>query len=194
ADDASQGRRRALVQELTYGTLRHWGTLHALVKALASKPFSDASLAALVAVALYQLEHTRAPAFAVVNHAVAAAVTLGRPAAKGLVNALLRRFLRERQALLARVRNDPVARWSYPAWWIARIEREYPEDWRDILAAGNERPPLTLRANARQLTRDQLVERFSAASVAARPVGSSGLIVDSPEPVTQLPGYDEGAF
>lgn len=192
--DRGEGRRRALVQELTYGTLRHWGTLDALVKALATKPFSDASLAALVAIAIYQLEHTRAPAFAVVNHAVAAAVALGRPAAKGLVNALLRRFLRERQVLLARVRNDPVARWSYPAWWITRVEREYPQEWRDVLAAGNERPPLTLRANVRQLTRDHLLERFSAASIPARVVGASAVIVESPQSVAQLPGFEEGAF
>ncbi|HZQ60444.1 MAG TPA: 16S rRNA (cytosine(967)-C(5))-methyltransferase RsmB [Casimicrobiaceae bacterium] len=190
----TQGRRRALVQELTYGTLRHWGTLDALVKTLASKPFADASLACLVAVALYQLEHTRAPAFAVVNHAVQAVIALGRPAAKGLVNALLRRFLRERDALLARVQRDPVARWSYPAWWIARIEREYPEQWRDILTAGNERPPLSLRANARVTTPDALVARFEQAGIAAQRVGTAGVIVQSPQPVQALPGFDDGAF
>src|SRR3982751_256112 len=121
---APNDRRRALVQELVYGTLRYWGTLDALVRLLARKRLPDASLHALVAVALYQLEHTRAPAFAVVDHAVNVAGTLARPAAKSLVNALLRRFLREQTALLARVRSDPVARWSYQAWWIERVQRQ----------------------------------------------------------------------
>ena len=78
---------------------------------------------ALMAVALYQLEHTRAPAFAVVDRAVDAAGALSRPAAKGWMNALLRRYLRERATLMQDVARDPVARWSHPAWWIARARR-----------------------------------------------------------------------
>lgn len=188
------GRRRALVQELTYGTLRHWGTLDALVRTLAKKPLSDAALPALIAVALYQLEHSRAPAFAVVDHAVATAARLARPQAKGLVNAILRRFLREREALLDKVREDPVARWSYPRWWLERVRREYPQEWEDILRAGNERPPLTLRTNVRQGTRDALLAEFAAAGVSAIAVGEIGIIVDPPRPVPQLPGYAGGRF
>ena len=188
------GRRRALVQELVYGTLRHWGMLDALVKLLARKPFTDEALHALIAVALYQLEHTRAPSFAIVDHAVNAASTLARPAAKALVNALLRRFLRERAVLAARVRADPVARWSHPAWWIARVQREYPDDWRDILAAGNERPPLTLRANTRQVSRDVLLAQLHAADIDARAVGEVGIVVQSPQPVVKLPGFADGLF
>jgi 16S rRNA (cytosine967-C5)-methyltransferase len=66
----SAGRRRALVQELCFGTLRHWGLLDALVRRLAAKPIPDPALSCLVAVAIYQLLHTRAPPFAVVDHAV----------------------------------------------------------------------------------------------------------------------------
>jgi 16S rRNA (cytosine967-C5)-methyltransferase len=193
ADDAG-GRRRTLVHELAYGTLRHWGTLAALVVRLANKPFADPALKPLVAVALYQLDHTRAPPFAVVDHAVNAAATVARPAAKALVNALLRRYLREREALAAAVREDPVARWSYPEWWIERVRRDYPDDWPAILEAGNARPPLTLRVNAREGSRESLLAAFAAAGLGATPVGAAGVIVDPPKPVTQLPGYATGAF
>jgi 16S rRNA (cytosine967-C5)-methyltransferase len=192
--DETGGRRRALVQELAYGTLRHWGELEALVRRLASKPFSDPVLTPLVAVALYQLDHTRAPAFAVVDRAVAAAAEVARPAAKGVVNAVLRRYLREREALRAAVREDPVARFSYPAWWIAQVEAEYPDLATELLDAGNERPPLSLRVNVRVGTRDALLARFAAADVAAAPAGACGIIVDPPRPVPALPGYDDGAF
>jgi 16S rRNA (cytosine967-C5)-methyltransferase len=192
--DEAGGRRRALVQELAYGTLRHWGELEALVRRLAKKPFSDPVLTPLVAVALYQLDHTRAPAFAVVDRAVAAAAEVARPAAKGVVNAVLRRYLREREALRAAVREDPVARFSYPAWWIARVEAEYPDIATELLDAGNERPPLSLRVNVRVGTRDALLARFAAADVAAAPAGACGIIVDPPRPVPALPGYDDGAF
>lgn len=188
------GRRRALVQELAYGTLRHWGMLSALTARLAAKPFSDPLLGTLVAVALYQLDHTRAPPFAVVDHAVEAAAVIARPAAKSLVNALLRRYLREREALQAAVQGDPVARWSHPNWWIDRLRADHPEHWQAILEAGNARPPLALRVNARAGTREALLEAFAAASIAAVPAGASGVVVDPPRPVTELPGYAEGAF
>jgi 16S rRNA (cytosine967-C5)-methyltransferase len=193
-EDAAGGRRHALVQELAYGTLRHWGTLDALTRRVAAKPLTDPLLACLVAVALYQLDHTRAPPFAVVNHAVDNAATMVRPAAKSLVNALLRRYLREREALNASVRADPVARWSYPRWWIDRAERDYPDDWQAILEAGNERPPLTLRANARVGSRDALLARFAQAGATATAVGAAGIVVLPPRPVTELPGFAEGAF
>jgi 16S rRNA (cytosine967-C5)-methyltransferase len=188
------GRRRALVQELTHGTLRHWGTLDALVRVLASKPFSDRALGCLVAVAIYQLDHTRAPPFAIVDHAVSAAAAIARPAARSVVNAILRRYLREREALNAAVRADPVARWSYPAWWIEQVRREYPEDWEAILAAGNARPPLALRVNRRVATREELLSAFARAGASAAPAGDAGILVEPPRSVRELPGYAEGAF
>jgi 16S rRNA (cytosine967-C5)-methyltransferase len=188
------GRRAALIHELAYGTLRHWGTLDALVGKLVNRPFSDPLLPCLIGVALYQIGHTRAPPFAVVDHAVEASATLARPAAKALVNALLRRYLREREALDLAVRDDPVARWSHPRWWIEQVRREWPDDWESVLAAANERPPQALRVNARVGTRDALAARFAEAAIHAAPVGEAGLVVSPPRPVTELPGYAEGAF
>jgi 16S rRNA (cytosine967-C5)-methyltransferase len=118
---------------------------------------------------------------------------MARPAAKSLVNALLRRYLRERDALLKTVREDPIARWSYPRWWIERIARDFPDGWQAILQAGNERAPLALRANVRVASRDALIARFAEAGVAATPVGTTGVIVP-PRAVTELPGFATGAF
>jgi 16S rRNA (cytosine967-C5)-methyltransferase len=188
------GRRRALVQELAYGTLRHWGMLSGIVDALKSKPFSDPALPVLVAVAIYQLDHLRAPPFAVVDHAVDAAVRIARPAAKGLVNALLRRYLRERDALRTAVARDPVARWSHPRWWIERVAADHPHEWETILAAGNEHPPLALRVNARATSRDVFIAACASASITAVPAGAAGVIIGPPRPIAEIPGYAEGWF
>lgn len=193
-DDGSALRGRALVQELAYGTLRHWGTLAAIVDALARKPIADPLLRALLAVALYQLDHTRAPPFAVVDRAVAASGETVRPGAKAFANALLRRYLRERADVARAIAQDEVARFSYPQWWIDRVRRDHPDDWQSILVAGNARPPLTLRTNVRVTTRDALLQRFEAAAIAATPAGAAGVIVSPPRNVTELPGFDEGAF
>jgi 16S rRNA (cytosine967-C5)-methyltransferase len=124
------------VQELAYGTLRHWGRLTALTQTLAAKPLADHPLAALIAIAIYQLD-LHAPAFAVVDRAVEAAALMGRPKAKPLVNALLRRYLRERDALNAEAQEaSPVARWSYPRWWIGRVEADHPQHWTQIRPPG----------------------------------------------------------
>ncbi len=194
-DDASALRGRTLVQELAYGTLRHWGRLDALVGALARKAIPDPLLRALIAVALYQLDHTRAPAFAVVDRAVAAAGEAVRPAAKSLTNALLRRYLRERDVLNKSVAaGSEVARWSYPQWWIDRVRRDHPSGWQAILEAGNARPPQTLRVNARVTDREALLRAFADAGIAAVPAGAQGVIVTEPRPVEDLPGFEEGAF
>jgi len=189
-----EARRRALVQELAYGTLRYWGELSALTARLAAKPFADPVLGMLVAVAIYELDHTRAPPFAIVDHAVNAAARLARPAAKALVNALLRRYLREREALRAAVRADPVARWSYPRWWIDRVRADFPEEWKEVLAAGNERPPLALRINARATTRAAFLAACAALPIRAVAAGEDGVIVEPPRPVPELPGFREGWF
>ena len=193
-DDGDPSRGRALVQELVYGTLRRLGTLDAIAARLVRKPMPDPLLRALVDVALYQLDETRAPAFAVVDRAVAAAGALVRPGAKGLVNAILRRYLRERTSLHASVRLDPVARWSYPKWWIERVRRDHPAAWEAILEAGNARPPLTLRVNGRVKSREALLADFAGAGIAAIPVGEWGMIVPEPRAVTELPGFADGAF
>ena len=152
-DDGSELRGRALVQELAYGTLRHWGTLDALVRKLSRNPLPDALLRSLTAVALYQIAHTRAPAFAVVDHAVDAAAQLVRPAAKSLVNALLRRLpARARCAARGRARR-PVARWSYPSWWIDRVRRDYPARLGGD-ARGRQRAPAACAARQSQRVDD----------------------------------------
>ncbi|HLX27578.1 MAG TPA: 16S rRNA (cytosine(967)-C(5))-methyltransferase RsmB [Casimicrobiaceae bacterium] len=193
-DEANASRGRALVHELAYGTLRHWGTLDAIVDRLARKPIADPLLRMLVTVALYQLEYTRAPAFAVVDRAVHAAGAGVRPEAKGLVNALLRRFLRERDEVLRAVLQSDVARFSYPRWWIERARRDHPNAWQPILEAGNAHAPLTLRVNRRETSRAALARRFAEACIASREVNDDALILATPRPVVELPGFAEGVF
>ncbi len=180
---------RALIHELAYGTLRFLGQLKAIVRTLADRPLADANVEALLWVALYQLVHTSAPAYIVVDCAVRATSRVQRTSAKGLVNAILRRA-----AVLAEIGNDPEARFSYPRWWIERVRAEYPERFAQVLDAGNARPPLCLRANVRQITPEAFVALLETHGVGAKRVGCAGVSVDTPRPVTALPGYAEGAF
>ena len=183
---------RALVQELCYGTLRHLGQLRSTIRPMLTRPLQDARLGALLCVAMYQLQHGNAPAHVVVSNAVNATAMLGLSSAKGLVNAVLRYYLRNRDVIDTTPLGTDEARFSYPAWWIERMRAAYPDAWQEALLAGNTRPPLTLRVNRRQGTRDEVLAQYAEAGLACRPIGAEGLIVTDPRSVLELPGFAQG--
>ncbi len=185
---------RALIQELAYGTLRFLGELRAVVRALADRPITDASVEALLWVALYQLIHTSAPQHAVVDGAVKATTRIKKSSARGLTNAILRNFLRRRDEVLAPLERDDEARFSYPRWWIDLVRGEYGARAASVLDSGNERPPLTLRINHRALSRDRYLAALAAQGIAANAVGDAGVVLAEPRAVMGLPGYAEGWF
>lgn len=129
----------------------------------------------------------------VVNQAVTAAAGQRSLASyKGLLNACLRRFLRERDEIEAAVADLPEAQWNHPRWWVEQLHRAYPDHWQEILAAANLPAPMTLRVNTRRASREQVRDAFQAAGIATAVVGQVGLVLAEPRPVTQLPGFAEG--
>ncbi len=202
ASRAQPGARGA-VQSIAYLALRQRGRSDALIRHLCSKPPS-AMVHALLEAALPLLQEESAgdndkrprsgyDAFTVVDQAVtAAAADPKSAAARGLINAVLRRFLREREALLAVVMREPEARWNYPAWWIAATKKAYPEQWQAILTAGNLAPPLTLRVNQRQDSVDDYLALLAAENMAAKQIGLSAIRLAQPVPVERLPGFAQG--
>lgn len=183
---------KALSQELCFGTLRHLGPLRALVRPLLTRPATDPQLEALLWVAVYQLQHGSAAAHVVVSNAVDAAGLLRVTSAKGLVNAVLRYYVRNRASLEALEPPSEEARYSHAPWWIDLVRKEYPDAWSGILQAGNERPPLTLRVNRRKCLREGELRAFAAAGVPCRPIGVDGIVVEDPRNVLALPGFAEG--
>lgn len=185
-------RERSAIQDLAYGTLRFLGWLEAVLDALLQKPLPDARLRALLLVALYQLEHTRAAPHAVVDHAVRACESLGLASAKGLTNAVLRNFLRKRKALAARVQRLDTARFSHPSWWIEKLRAQYPSHYAAALEADNLHPPLALRVNRRRVTLEGYLALLAKEDVRAEAVGDAGVILATPLPAHRIPGLAEG--
>jgi 16S rRNA (cytosine967-C5)-methyltransferase len=185
-------QERAAVQDLCYGTLRFLGELDEVLERLLEKPLKDESLRHLLRVAIYQLAHTRAAPHAVVDHAVQASVASGRGAAKGLVNAVLRNFLRRQDAILADAHSTDRGRYSYPPWWIAKLREQYPNDYGRILEVGNMHPPLTLRVNVRATTVQSCLARLQNAGLSAQHLGGAAVMLERPVPVGEIPGFAEG--
>lgn len=185
-------QQRGAVQDVAYGALRHLGYIDGAIDRLLTKPLADLPVRHLLQVTLYQLLHTKAHAYAIVDHAVPAAAKLGFPRAQGLVNAVLRNFLRRRAELDAAIMATDPGRYSYPQWWIDRLAAEYPAEYREILEAGNARPPLTLRVNRRRIARDAYLELLGREGIAASAVGQAGVMIEKPRPVAKLPGFSDG--
>ncbi|MDD4929166.1 MAG: 16S rRNA (cytosine(967)-C(5))-methyltransferase RsmB [Gallionella sp.] len=183
--------QRAALQDLSYGTLRFYGQLNAVLDLLLHKHMTDNRITYLLLVALYQLQYSKAAKHAVVDHAVRSADILN-PKIRGLVNAILRNFLRTQDALLVQATQKDEGRYSYPQWWIDELRMQYGEHATAILDAGNGHPPMTLRVNRRHGTTADYLARLSEQGNGARLIAPDALQLEKPVSVDKLPGFFEG--
>ena len=190
---AVEGRDRALFQELCFGAARWAPRLLPMLDSLLAKPLKaeDADIRALLLIGAYQLEYTRVPPHAALSATVEASRLLGKGWASKLVNAILRRFQRERDSLEAGL--SPWQRAGYPEWLYRRMLEAWPGQAEAALAAGNGHPPLWLRVNPRQSSRDDYLGRLAAAGIAAAAGPAPHSIrLEQPLDVSELPGWSEG--
>ncbi len=183
------------VQALSFAVLRKLGQAQALRRLLAPRapaPALDALLCSALAL-LSQDDEARYDAFTLVNQTVEAAKKSPKLKAQaGFVNACLRRFLREQAALLAQVAQDPVARWNHPAWWLARMQAEWPTQWQAMLTANHAQAPMVLRINTRRISVPDYFRKLDAAGLAATPLGPVGVVLQAATAVQHIPGFAEG--
>ncbi len=185
---------RAGAQALSFSVLRWLGLAEAVRSQLVRRvppPLADALLCASLSLAaeggaMYE-------PFTLVDQAVEAAKR--DPALRahaGLLNACLRRFLRERQALTQAALVDPVARWNHPRWWIKRLERDHPAHWQAILSADQLAAPMDLRVNALRTDVAEYLTLLKRHDIDADAVGDMAIRLRQPRPVRDLPGFVDG--
>lgn len=194
----AEPRDRALLKALCFGVLRWLPHLDFLFRRLCARPEkADTEIRCLVLIGLHQLDGMEnVPPHAAVSASVAACDSIGKPWARAFVNALLRRYLRERDGLLAAARADEVARHAHPRWLLDRLQAAYPSRWRGIAEQNNRQAPLFLRVNPLQTKRAAFLARLSQAGVRARACEGLPCAVEilDPAPVECLPGFPEGQF
>ena len=195
ADDLAE-RDRPLLRAMLTGSLRWHHRLQWQLEQLLDRPMArrDRLLAALLRTGLTQIQVLRIPEHAAVSATVAATGLLRLGHARGLVNAVLRRFLREREELDRRMQAVEVARFSHPEWLIEAVRDDWPDHWRGILEANNALPPLWLRVNRTRIDRDAYLALLESEGLAAQ--ASAGLpdalLLAEPVPVERLPGFSDG--
>jgi 16S rRNA (cytosine967-C5)-methyltransferase len=187
-------RDRALLQQLCYGTLREAPRLQALLGLLLDKPLrdKDRDITALLLCGLYQLDSTRVPDHAAVAATVNATRVLKKPWAKGMTNAVLRRYLREREPLALTL--DAAAAASHPAWLYEKILAQWPDKAATIFAANNQQPPMTLRVNSSQLSREACLDILQQQGIDATAgmLSPHALQLTRPMDVWTIPGFSTG--
>ncbi len=188
--DACPAPARPGTQALSFAVMRRLGLAQRLRGLLVPRkpaPWVDALLLSSLALASGE-EYS---AHTLVDQAVDAAKRRARPAS-GLVNAVLRRFLREQGELMTVALKDPVARWNHPSWWIDRLKTDWPTQWEALLEVNQQPAPMMLRVNRRHGTVPQYQQRLKALGLASRPFGTDGLVLEQAVPVGKLPGFDQG--
>jgi len=195
AIDAVPKELRPGAQALSFQSMRWWGRAVALRKCLARKaPPAQADALLCTALALsWQDELAPYPVHTLVNQAVEAARRHKdmRPQAP-FINACLRRFLREREALLAQTQTDITAQWNHPAWWIKRLQADHPTHWQEILQAAQSAAPMTLRVSDQYHDVAAYLQVLEGHGIAAKAVGEAGVQLTKAVPVQLLPGFAQG--
>jgi 16S rRNA (cytosine967-C5)-methyltransferase len=183
------------VQALSFHVWRNMGRAQALRKLLAAKlppPAADALLCVALALA-WSDDNAPYDMFTLVNQTVEAAKRgAGTHAQANFLNACLRRFLRERESLVASTEADPVAIWNHPGWWIKRLQKEQPARWREVLGAANCHAPMTLRVNVRRTTPAAYLAALLDAGISATATKGATIVLNQPVGVQRLPGFDRG--
>lgn len=190
-------RQRALAMELVQGVLRWRWKLEYLLAQLMKKPLraKEQELQLVLLLALYELMELSTPDYAVVNETVQLSRSLGKSWASGLVNGVLRSFIRDQSKYLSSTESDDVAKYSHPDWLIKRVRKDWPEHWQQILQANNQRPPLWLRVNRLQHETQQYKRLLDEQGVEStlHPAAPQAIMLERGIDVLSLPGFDQGA-
>ena len=198
-------RDRGLAGEIVNGVLRWRWQLEFFVSRLISKPLKqkDSDVQLILLMALYELNACRTPDYAIINDAVELVKKAGKSWASGLLNAVLRRYLREKQALLGLLNslstNDSQARYSHPQWILEKIKTDWPENWQQILTANNQRPAFWLRINQSLYSVAQYQHLLANEEIEFDGTEPSVALTDSALKLSRgidvrlLPGFAEGA-
>ena len=182
----------AAAQDLCYNALRGFGVIDVALERLLEKPLAAPALKGLLLAAIAELAARPQAAHAVVHQAVEAAVLLGEPRAKGLVNAVLRGFQRRADPLLAEIEATETGRYRHPQWWIEKVRAAYPDTWEAMLLESNRHPPMTLRVNRCRLSAKEYVDKLGRGGISARWLGAEAVVLEKPRRVALLPGFAEG--
>lgn len=192
----SDKRDTAFASSISLGTLRWFQQLEVLLAMLLDKPLQrkNRDLHCLLLTALFQLSKTDIARHGIVSETVNTVNALNKKWAKGLVNGVLRNYLRQADALTVELGKSTVAETSHPQWLLNILQTAWPQQWRNITQENNKQAPMSLRVNELRTSRGEYLDILSAANINATSsdVAATGIVLETPCSIEKLPGFDEG--
>jgi 16S rRNA (cytosine967-C5)-methyltransferase len=199
AEDAlaafEQHADRPAIRAIALGTVRWYLRLKPAIESLLERPEGLApDVLALLVAGAHQAEYSRNPQHSTVDAAVDAARILKHEKSAGLVNAVLRRFVREKDAILAKRDGDIATRTAHPKWLVERLRSVWPEHFASLLEANNQHPPMMLRVDTTRTSIADYLAELAAAQISGRAIAwaPAAVQLDAPMPVGALPGFGDG--
>jgi 16S rRNA (cytosine967-C5)-methyltransferase len=183
-----------LTQEICFGVCRHYYKLEAIANYLLKKRPKELEVWVALLIGLYQLHSLNIPDYAVVKETVALLDRIKKSWAKGLVNAVLRNYCRKKDELIKALSKDVAFQYNHPQWLVYKIKASWPNDVTSITAANDQHPPLSLRVNTIKTSRADYLTTLEQEGIgaAAMAFAGSGLLLDKPSPVQDIPGFFNG--
>lgn len=198
AEEKKIDRDDAFIQAICYGVCRWYPRLQSIANQLLEKPLNkkDGDIYLLILVGIYQLKEMRVPEHAALFETVEATKRLKKNWAKNVVNAVLRKYQREKLKIEEALKKTPAYRYAYPDWWIEKIRADWPDFLEKIIEASNQHPPFSLRVNQRKYSREHYLTLLQEKNISAHSIPNtrSGIVIDTAMPVTELPGFQEGTI
>ncbi len=181
-------------KELCFGVCRHYFRLQIIADLLIDKRPKSTAVWVSLLLGLYQLHYLNIADYAVVKETVGLLSHINATWAKGLINAVLRRYCREKESLLTQLDAIFLFQYGHPEWFIDRIKKAWPKDWKSICLANDQRPPMSLRINQRYTMTKDYLEKLTVAGVNAEPLffSNQGIRLTEPCDVYDLPYFAEG--
>ena len=184
---------KSQTKAITYGALRYMGQSKYLIKSLVRKKIENRLVESLIHVALFQLSHESHNDFTIVDQAVKATKKIDLRKSN-FVNAVLRNFLRNKDALTKGFLEQEESQFNYPIWWIQKVKKQYKSDWENILNIGNGHPPMTIRVNKRKIITKEYKKLLKENKIPFIALANEGLILKDAKNIKDIPGFDDGLF
>lgn len=183
-----------MTKEICFGFCRHYVRLEAMADCLVKKRPKEMEVWIALLMGIYQLHYMNQPDYAVVKETVALLEKIKMTWAKGLVNAVLRNFCRQKNEILTKLNTNPFFLYGQPSWLLKRLKSDWPSDWEAIAQANDAHPPMTLRVNKQKCSVTDYLHQLTQIGIEAfaHPVAKDGITLATPSDVRKLPGFADG--
>lgn len=182
----------ALIKDICYGSLRNYYKYDYYLSLFVKKKIEDELIKNLLINSIYQLINHNKKEYTLVDNAVEASKQINS-GFKAFVNAVLRNYLRQRKEI--KECHDLKCKYSYPNWWIEKIQKDYKENWKTILEEGNTRAKTILRINNRKLSQEEYIKILVKENIEFKLILENNFIsIESKISIRELPGFNEGMF